>query len=70
MATIVSKRGRPEPQPEPEKVVIPTDYSPRIIIDSNGNWTFPEAVDANDEEVFRRTTEGVVDINYIPMEDC
>lgn len=69
MSKIISRRGRPEP---PKKVEIPTEYEPRIIIDSDGNWTFPQPipVDANDEEVLRRTTDGIIDINYIQMEDC
>jgi hypothetical protein len=69
------------------------DYSPRIIVNPDGSWSFPESkkavpapgapdphwpfptgkaptpsnVDPNDEEVLRRTTGGIVDINISPL---
>jgi hypothetical protein len=70
---IISKRGRPEPAPPVEKVELPMDCNPRIIIiRPDGSWAFPETdhgLSPQDEEVLRRTAGGV-DINYIQHEDC
>jgi len=73
MARIVSKRGRPEPKPA-APAPAPAPYNPRIIVNPDGSWSFPTgsapAAPADpDEEVLRRTTDGV-DVNYINMEDC
>lgn len=74
--TITSKRGRPEPvPPTPQREAAESGF-PRIIIRPDGSWAFPDAdgnpmgISPNDEEVLKKTTKGLVDINYIQMEDC
>lgn len=69
---IRSKSLRPAPAPQPiVNDVVPVG-SPRIIIRPDGSWTFPEReqLSPEDEEVLKRTTRGVPDINYIQDEDC
>lgn len=71
---IRSKRLRPAPAPKPPTIdgVVPV-AGPRIIIRPDGKWGFPEQdnqISPEDEEVLKKTTQGIPDINYIQHEDC
>jgi hypothetical protein len=62
MRKIVSKRGK-KSEPTPDKSPnwpFPTGtggHPPRVRINPDGTWSFPDAEDA--EEVLKRTTKGV-----------
>ena len=68
---IRSKKAQPPAPPKPSTIdgFVPIS-GPRIIIQPDGSWGFPESISAEDEEVLDKTTRGSPDINYIQHEDC